>query len=495
MLRGFAARKKRGFTLIELAASLLVASLVVAVFLGLYQALSISEKKEITQERVQYIKKAIAAHINRYGDYPCPARKDLTPGSAGFGIENVQDDGDGIPNPPDTCKTFAATTNPAFAVMVASGVNSSVIAGAVPTKTLNIADKYMLDGWGNQFTYIISGTVTDGAINETKGNIKMLDGNDPGSSPRSLSDGPYNPIYAIISHGPDGKGTYSRAGKPTVAACGTETNTDERDNFNCNFTNRQFMNGAFSPNNKSSTAQKRAYFDDIVDYGITIPGVIGNHCHQRLKFYAPDNPAADVQGCVGNVVTFKRWDIIPLACDTTKGSTPNPQPGPASNNNCATARFSNANILETNFTDGVNEGLVIFDSDAAPYNFNYTAIDDGLLRIRATIPVVTTNPSIGWKEAIHLGVFVDNKLIGVGLLNKPMSGQNPSPGFLGGTRGRTGIFTAETKIKALQHYNVQLRLMAFKSDPGATAWAGTIRLQDYNVDGFVEVMEQTESDE
>ena len=75
--------------------------------------------------------------------------------------------------------------------------------GAVPVRTIEIADYYMFDGWGNRFSFIINPKFIFTDEGETSTFASKF------SDLNWLTE---NKLYYIISHGPNGKGAYNQYG-------------------------------------------------------------------------------------------------------------------------------------------------------------------------------------------------------------------------------------------------------------------------------------------
>jgi len=203
------------------------------------------ERHEITLERVEVIKAAIIEYYEREKHLPCVARRTQGPddSSGKFGRE-VNCSGatagtaqSGTPSPPPD--------------------DGRVIIGSVPTRTLNLPDKYMLDGWGNRFTFIVSKNF---AKNDTKfeqydtGAIDILDA---GGS--VVSDA----IYAIVSHGEnDNAGAFTLQGALPVN-CSTLSGADKE---NCDDDKKLTAEFVLQYKDKPATYKLYSAEDDYVFY-------------------------------------------------------------------------------------------------------------------------------------------------------------------------------------------------------------------------------------
>jgi hypothetical protein len=227
---------------------------------------------------------------NNYGRLPCPADITQAENSAAFGTEvYTTAAGDG------TCNNAGGTTN-----RVNSGTDpdgpggtdpgatdplydattaSQVVQGAIPTKTLNIDDKYAYDSWGNKIFYALDKriTATNAFSTYLVGNsvvgavvIKSIPNVSGVASTGTLANAlTYKGLYALISTGKNGHGGYVRnIANTSVVTSASSTNTDELDNCHCNSSatatafNRIFVQ-------KPKTQDVTSYtdnFDDIVRF-------------------------------------------------------------------------------------------------------------------------------------------------------------------------------------------------------------------------------------
>ncbi len=124
-----------------------------------------ASKIDITNERLEKIEAAIKLHTFSAGYLPCPADPTELPGTPGYGISA-------------DCNTAAptgiATTN--------DGTPREIWIGGVPTRSLNLPDNYMYDGWLNRFSYAVvadlaisANMFSEYATSDTTGVIQILD--------------------------------------------------------------------------------------------------------------------------------------------------------------------------------------------------------------------------------------------------------------------------------------------------------------------------------
>ena len=175
----------KGFTILEQAITLGILSIIIASGAIYLEKVSDSQKASDTSKRIEVIRKAIVSHyldnsINGTGGavenrFPCPASPTDSQTSTNFGREVIRTNHDCL-----------ASRN--------VKKKGTYFYGVVPIRTLELPDRYMFDGWGRRFSYIVD-----------KSNISQIN-KDFGAAQLG------NFLYHIISHGSNGKGAYNAAG-------------------------------------------------------------------------------------------------------------------------------------------------------------------------------------------------------------------------------------------------------------------------------------------
>ena len=147
----------------------------------------------------------------------------------------------------------------------------------MPTKTLGIPDEYAIDPWGNRFVYAVTAKFTAVSGNaDTRGlyvypiNSSATDAltkitiNDETSSAITTKA-----ILVILSHGPDGFGSYTRNGDRNAAY---SANANQQTNCHCDNSGPTLM---------TSTFVMRPEFSD----GSTSD----NNFDDKMRFYGRDS--------------------------------------------------------------------------------------------------------------------------------------------------------------------------------------------------------------
>ena len=131
----------------------------------------------------------------------------------------------------------------------------------MPTRSLNLPDNYMYDGWLDRFSYAViadlavsSGMFNDYSTSTTTGVIQILDANGT-----QVTDTASDTVvaYAIISHGKDTKGAITRAGQMPIV-CGATTKDDENCDGDDVFVDARIADSTIPAN----------YYDDIVRWKV-----------------------------------------------------------------------------------------------------------------------------------------------------------------------------------------------------------------------------------
>ena len=135
-------RNQSGLTLIEVALSLIILSLITAAGISLHSRAQLQQQTLVTRERMDIIVQALSVYAETAGRTPCaaaPEAADIT-----FGWER------GVV-PADLTLNAGKFPIPSPAVC-----NTTNNVGIVPFMTLNLSPDVAKDGWGRYFTYAVS---------------------------------------------------------------------------------------------------------------------------------------------------------------------------------------------------------------------------------------------------------------------------------------------------------------------------------------------------
>lgn len=231
--------RQGGFTLIELALVMIISGSFMAAAAVAFTNYTIQKRVEHTKESMAVVKTAMSEFRSLTGRYPCPAPLTAAPGDATYGVEDCTPDASFIVEGRD-------------ANMDGQTSDDQVFIGAIPVVTIMqtnqdalLPHKNVIDGYGNKFTYVVSARLTvGGSYNDFYGAIYMVDEHD-----NSLTRPDGSAHMAVISHGENGRGAYTRDGQ-LFAGCTSgvptetppATATDKSDTENCDG-DATFMNG------------------------------------------------------------------------------------------------------------------------------------------------------------------------------------------------------------------------------------------------------------
>lgn len=217
-----------GFTLIELSIVILISGLLIIPLTQLYSNFLFEKKIVLTKENLAKVSNAVA--LTSVIRYPCPSDRSLTPNNPNYGKDVCLIPGFTLNSIPlcnilgaeqGICRTPGARDTETDADLVAGNNNEFVLIGGVPLRFDAIDENgnpvvrtyaglnagLIKDGWNNQFTYAVSFTSAvslSGFTRFRNGVIRVVDewGKDTAGSNKDAQ-------FIIISHGPDGSGSYS----------------------------------------------------------------------------------------------------------------------------------------------------------------------------------------------------------------------------------------------------------------------------------------------
>jgi type II secretory pathway pseudopilin PulG len=229
-------KNKLGFTLIELAITFTVVSMIIGTVLVSLSKSDRTEKYVNTQKKLDKIAAALRVYANTYNALPCPAPAELQISNANFGKSDCPGSG------------TAAATN--------------IYGGMVPFATLSLPPDYAFDEWGRRISYIMDNDAITGSLNikikSTTEDIVALDGSNNGGA-----------AYVLISHGQNGYLTFNaRVGNTATRVLPTGTTaitTNEKENCPTFGITDCTWNATFIQSVPIQNPQTN-YFDDIVVY-------------------------------------------------------------------------------------------------------------------------------------------------------------------------------------------------------------------------------------
>jgi prepilin-type N-terminal cleavage/methylation domain-containing protein len=259
-----------GFTLMETAIAIAVASLMLTGAAALFKTWMNESTIVTNQQRMIAIQQALTTYEEKFNKLPCPASYTALPGSAGYGRGTVD---------PCTAAPAGGALKPGrFGTIDPLGkgakTTGEILIGALPTRDLGLPESYIADTYGYRYTYAVTQsettTITTPAppfapnppgYNPYGGAIEVKDGggNDitPVAPDKSIGTAP----YILVDHGPDGAGAYTISGVLHSACPGAGTT---QDSYNCNnYTTGYFVNAPFSQQKVAGVPGPK-WFDDTV---------------------------------------------------------------------------------------------------------------------------------------------------------------------------------------------------------------------------------------
>lgn len=212
----------RGSSLLGLALLMLAIGFLMTGAIYLYQNYDVIVSDQTSVDNSRDVEIALKNFATIYGRYPCPAPLNAAPDSPTFGKETS-----------GSCS--GALLSGTYRAQGRGG--EPVVIGAVPVRTLNIADSKMMDGYGQRFVYAITEKLATNA-----GDLQVDEGaiyiNNENGNP--VSDRSGFIIYALISSSNDSRGAFDEQGA-LVLPC--EGGTDAWNN--CDFLTDPSPNATF----------------------------------------------------------------------------------------------------------------------------------------------------------------------------------------------------------------------------------------------------------
>lgn len=267
-------KKTGGFSLIELAILSLVVGLVLSSVIQNYNNYSRKRNLEDTEARLNEISSAVMLYLAENNEYPCPSIPGLLQSDPGYGhgfcpsgtlaldtctaegfcrARGARDVGGAVTwnnSDPDEANHFWEVAPDG------DDENDAVLIGGVPFKdmniSLNLSTQDTSDGWGRQFTYVVTEALTDQATyDERLGTISVQ-----AQSGAELTTPSGAKNVVIMTHGKDGKGAYSSDGR-LIAPCAGVARDVENCDGDATFT-------VMTDGTRFHLADNADYYDDIV---------------------------------------------------------------------------------------------------------------------------------------------------------------------------------------------------------------------------------------
>ena len=273
--------KQAGFTLIEMAVTMMIIGVALVAGLKIYDAYVKHDRIVTTTSNVSLSSRSVSDVRARYGRYPCPAPLTAARGSPEYGREGDCDPDGFNPPPNDTVGGDLAPANNTTAGSFANGylVEQSarmidtdgdtvldtrplVVRGALPFRDLNLPEEFAYDGYGNRIVYAVTErTAVQETFNPRHGGISIVDTQ---TTPQSLVETPDSALFVVFSPGADSDGAYNKQGN-LIQACPSGSDI-EKENCDQSSTEAKYVQitnqGTYGTNNFDD---KVAFFSGVED--------------------------------------------------------------------------------------------------------------------------------------------------------------------------------------------------------------------------------------
>lgn len=223
---------EQGSLLLNIAILLVLTGITVAALINLHEIYLEKRRMEITSNNMRFIQNSIQNYVNTHGRLPCAAPIAAGLDTPSFG-KALNADCDVLAPAVFNGVPPASQNRQSQAVQVLGRDNNPVIIGAVPTRTLNIPDSMMFDGYGHRLVYAVSEHLTKDGIdyNDEEGSIYIDDING-----NSISGSSGFAKYLLLSNNGEPQGSYDKEGNE-VLPCPTGNLLSR----NCSFEDANFI--------------------------------------------------------------------------------------------------------------------------------------------------------------------------------------------------------------------------------------------------------------
>lgn len=308
---------KRGFSLIQMSILVVVAGIVLAAVVPGGKWGDYNQKIVANTAKLDAVESAMMVYMSKHGHRPCPASGAYKTQDTNFGWEAGIS---AVPQDYSTAYLGSNCTSGAVTAPLTDGAN--IVAGMIPTKSLNLTDDYAFDAWGRPFTYVVDKRTTIAFGTDTNNCYNMQRSGTQGGITINTTGGTLvdKVMVAYISYGTTGHGAFPPQGS-------TAANRIDK-----GITDADMVTNAGSASPLSSTfsttliqKNKTATFDDIVYYRKDTMNTCftGNgSIFSTLAGYRFDGSANDMAGsslAVGDINGDGIDDLIVGAPNAGKG--------------------------------------------------------------------------------------------------------------------------------------------------------------------------------
>ncbi len=258
---------RHGFSLIELSIVLIILGVVIGGILPFVSRSQQSSKEGVTQARIDHIMIALERYVAAFGALPCPATATNAVNATGIGTASAS----------ATAGSHCANSYTSASYTISSVTHLIASGGSVPTAELGLHPRYLLDGWGNRFTYVVDPDLTrctdypnepasikviNGSLDSMVGDNSITQWATGGGQPGDNFDPDTQGVaVVVISHGAEGGGYATANGVVIDTTSGGNLEGENALQTGSSFSGHFW----FSPPNPGITSEAN-HFDDVLRY-------------------------------------------------------------------------------------------------------------------------------------------------------------------------------------------------------------------------------------
>lgn len=236
----FHKKRAKAFSLTELSVIIVVASIIAAGVLSVSGGKVGNNKIKVTNDHIDEIYKALGSYVLANKRMPCPASITAVKSSdSNYGVEG----------------TAAGTCTAGSGVYL--GVDTNLVFGMVPVKTLGLKSSIAEDGFGNKIAYFVDKSFTSNStFTSASGSITIQK-----YTGGSLSTVAASQMFVLVSYGANQSSSFgsNSDSQNTVTA-----DTDEMSNDATTFVD--FLKTAVLTDTLTASTERSTVFDDIIFY-------------------------------------------------------------------------------------------------------------------------------------------------------------------------------------------------------------------------------------
>jgi len=254
-------KKQSGYTLIQMAISLIVIGLLFSILANFYYQYRSQQSIKETYSNLESALNSISTYYANNGRVPCPAPLTAARNAAGYGAESACTSGAIAALAPGDCAGGICVEETVRGTL--TGTDRRVIVGTIPFRELQIPEEKSFDGYGSRYVYAVTMSATDDTTySNLKGAIAVRDANGG-----SLTDVDGSVLYLVLSPGKTKIGAYGKEGGLN-SNCPTGAGSPV-DSENCNVgfnTGTAADTQSVYVSTQESLGTAATFFDDYVGY-------------------------------------------------------------------------------------------------------------------------------------------------------------------------------------------------------------------------------------